>query len=309
MRKIGVFLLGLGAFFVVLGLMVRFYAYPQLAVAPVNPDSTTVLVGEDATIFDIGTLEEIPTTLHTEVITIGDEEATEEAGGDTVVWVSKGSTRSSDGEIRSRTAERVAMHRVTGEAINCCGAYDEVAEGEREAVTREGLVFKFPFNSQKEDYDFWDGDTGQAYPAKYVRTEDVEGLETYVYEQVVPKAIVGSVELPADLLGEEGDENLTADMTYSNTRTFWVEPETGGLVNRTEKQFNTIAYDGTDRITTTDALVKFTADQVSENVETYESSASSLKMLRTTLPLALGILGLVLLLASVLLGRRKSAEA
>lgn len=308
MRKIGVFVLGLGAFLLVLGLMVRFYVYPALAVAPANPDSTTVLEAEDATIFDRGSLEEITTDLRTEVVTVGDTEAAEEAEDDVVVWVSKSSIRSEDGTIRSRSAERVAMEPVSGEAVNCCGAYDEVAEGEREAVTREGLVFKFPFNTQKKDYPWWDSDVGEAVEAKYIGTEEVEGIETYMFEQVVEPKIVGSIELPADMLGESGDDNITADMTYSNTRTFWVEPNTGALVNRVEELDSTIAYEGTDRITTTKARMAFIPEQVKDNVDQYGGQGSQLALIRNTVPLVLGVLGLLLIIAGLVFGRRRTSQ-
>lgn len=305
-RKIGLVLLGLGAFLLVLALMVRFYAYPQLAVAPVNPDSVSTLVGEDATIFDRETLTEVTTDLTAEVITVGDAEA---ATDDVVVWVSKNSTRSSDGVIRSRSAERVAFDAVTGEAVNCCEAYEEVSEGERVAVNREGLVFKFPFNTQKKDYDFWDDTVGEAVPATYEGTEDIEGVETYKFVQVIDRTQTGSIDLPADLLGESGDETLTGDMVYSNTRTFWVEPNTGAIINRTEEINNSIAYDGSDRITTTGATMKFTDDYIKSNADEYGPSGTMLGLARGVVPIALGVLGVLLLLAGLLLGRRRSSEA
>ena len=45
--------------------MLKVYAYPQLAVAPTDQNSVTVLVGPDATIFDTATLTEITTDLTT----------------------------------------------------------------------------------------------------------------------------------------------------------------------------------------------------------------------------------------------------
>lgn len=307
MRKIAVIVLGLGAFLLVLALMVRFYVYPSLAVAPENPDSTTILEAEDATIFDRGSLEEITTDLRSEVVTVGDTEAAEEAGGDTRVWVSKNSIRSSDGVIRSRSAERVAFDAVTAEAKNCCGAFDEVAEGEREAATREGLVFKFPFNTQKEDYEWWDSDVREAITAKYVGTEDVEGVEAYVFEQVVEPTVVGSIELPADMLGESGSDNIDADMTYSNKRTFYVEPNTGAILNRVEELDSTIAYEGTDRITTTQARMEYVPEQIKDNADQYGGQGSQLALIRNTVPLVLGVLGLLLLLAGLFMGRRRDA--
>jgi hypothetical protein len=307
-RKIGIVLVGLGAFFLVVGLMVRFYVYPSLAVAPANPDSVTSLEAKDATVFDIGALKEIKTDLAVEVITIGDTnpEATEGAPDGTVVWISKSSTRTADGKILSRSVDRAPTNEVTGEAVNCCGAYMEVEEGEREAANREGLVFKFPFNTQKQDYKFWDASIGEATTAVYKGTEDVKGLETYVFEQVIEPTIVSQREVPKSLVDEPGEGNVIADRTYSNKRTFYIDPNTGGLVNRTEQQYNTFQIDGEDRVTLTDAFVSFTDKQIQTNVDTYSDQGGKLALLRNTLPLVLGILGAILLLLGAVLGRRKS---
>lgn len=309
MRKTGIVLVGLGAFLVVLALMVRFYAYPQLAVAPENPDSVTNLTAEDATIFDTATLSEITTDLAVTSLTVGDAEAQAEAPDGVVTWVNSSSTTRSDGTILSRGKEMAPTDDVSGEAVNCCGSFEEVAEGEEEAVEREGLVYKFPFNTQKQDYDFWDADTRQAYPATYTGTDDLNGVETYTFVQEVPRTQTGTIELPADLLGEEGEDNLVADMMYSNTRTFWIEPNTGAVLDRTEELNNSIAYDGTDRITTTSATVHFTEEQVKQGTDDYGPLATQLGLLRTTAPLVLGILGILLLVAGLFVTRRKPSSS
>ena len=57
-RILGPLLVGVGCFLIVAALMVRFYAYPKLAVAPVNQNSVTKLQAEGATFFNTGTLTE-----------------------------------------------------------------------------------------------------------------------------------------------------------------------------------------------------------------------------------------------------------
>ncbi|MSZ76713.1 MAG: DUF3068 domain-containing protein, partial [Actinobacteria bacterium] len=51
-RVISPALIGLGAFLVVAGVLVRLYAYPALAAVPTNYDSFTTLEATDATIFN-----------------------------------------------------------------------------------------------------------------------------------------------------------------------------------------------------------------------------------------------------------------
>jgi Porin PorA len=48
-RFISPVLIGLGTFLIVVGVLVRVYAYPELAKVPANYDSTTYLEATDAT--------------------------------------------------------------------------------------------------------------------------------------------------------------------------------------------------------------------------------------------------------------------
>ena len=72
MRRIaGPLLFGLGAFLLVAGLLLRFYAYPKLATAPIDQNSVTRLEATGATLFDSSTLKEIQTDLSIQSRTVG----------------------------------------------------------------------------------------------------------------------------------------------------------------------------------------------------------------------------------------------
>lgn len=287
-------LLGVGVFLVVAAALLRFYAYDQLAVAPIDQDSENVLVGADANVFDTGELENITTDLTTTAKTVGLVEETEKAPDDVVVWETTTSTKSSDGVVRSRSIERIAFDAHTGEAVNCCGTYQGNEEGVNEEVEREGLLVKFPFETEKKTYKWWDADLGEAVPIEYVDDEDVKGLTTYKFQQTIEPTVVGTMDAPKSLLGEKGEGNVEAEMTYSNVRTLWVEPRTGVVIKRSEQQHNTIRYDGEDRVTTTEVDTKFDDDTVEANVDTYGTLSTMLFLLRTLLPLIFLVLGLAL---------------
>ena len=55
-RNVGLVLLVVGALFLVLAPLLRWYAYPRLAVAPQDQASTTVSTGTDVTVFSIPAL-------------------------------------------------------------------------------------------------------------------------------------------------------------------------------------------------------------------------------------------------------------
>jgi hypothetical protein len=300
-KTTGIVLMGVGAFLLTLALLSRFYVYDQLAVAPVDQDSTSTLVGPDATVFDISTMEEITTDLTTTAVTLGDIDAAEDAGGDTVVWVNTSSTEDSDGVVRSRSIDRVAFDAHTGEAVNCCGEYYSSVEGEEEPVEHKGLVFKFPFGTEKKTYDWWDTSLLDTVPIEFEEVEEVEGVTTYRFSHTIEPTEVGTIDLPAELLGEEGDETLTGERMYSNVRTLWVEPRTGVVIKRQEQQNNTIAYNGVDQITTTEVTSAFTDEMVKDNAEEYGGLSTMLNLLQNIVPLAGLIIGLLLLLGGLLI--------
>lgn len=309
-RKLGPILVGVGAFLLVVAVLVRAYAYPTLATAPYDPDSQTVLTADEATVFDTGTLSEVQTSLRTEVKTVGDQEAAEEEGGDARVYTSASSTRDAEGNIRSRSIDRVAFDGYTAEAINCCGEYYESVEGEREEVEHEGLTVKFPFNTQKESYPFWDSSLLEAVDIEYQGTEDVSGIETYKFQHTIEPTEIATLELPVSVLGGEGDETVEAQRMYSNVRTLWVEPETGVVIDRQEEQSSTLRYDGEDRVTVTEAVVSYTDETIQAQIDQVETKGPLLSAARTWLPWTLGILGLLLLVAGVVLTQRsRSSDA
>jgi hypothetical protein len=307
--RLGTVLIGLGAFLLVAAVVLRAYAYPKLAVAPIDQNSETVLDGPGATVFDIASLSEIQTDLTTTVQTVADVEATEEASGDTRVWVSTSSTKDADGVVRSRSVDRVAFDGHTAEAVNCCGEFYETVEGEQEPIEHEGLLVKFPFGTEQETYPFWDSSLRETVDIDFVDTDEVDGLDVYRFEHVIEPTVVGTIDLPAAVLGEEGDETLTAERMYSNTRTLWVEPVTGVIIDRAEQQLSTLRYDGEDRVTLTEVDTSYSDETVASNIDEYSPKASLLSLVHGTLPWVLGILGLLLLVAgSVLAIRRQRAE-
>ncbi|MGZ8742997.1 MAG: DUF3068 domain-containing protein [Nocardioides sp.] len=299
--------MGIGAFFLVTAVLCRVWGYPALAVAPIDQDSVTNLSATGATVFDTATLTEQTTDLSISAKTVGDIEASEEAGDDVRVWVSSSSTKDSDGNVRSRSIDRAAFDAFTAEAVNCCDEFTETEEGEPQEVAHEGLVFKFPFQTEKKTYDFWDGTLGETVPIEYVGEEEVDGLSTYKFEQTIEPTVTDTLEVPASVLGEEGEENLEAERTYSNHRTVWVEPVTGAVVNRNDQQLTTLRYDGTDRVTLTEADVSYTQESIEETADTVRTKALLLRVLNPIIPIGGLILGLILIGVGVFFIRRKPA--
>jgi hypothetical protein len=307
-RLLGPILVGIGAFLVVAGLLARFYAYPALAVAPMDQNSVTMLEAKDAKILDLSTLREVTTDMSVANRTVGDVKASEEADDGTVVWAATTSYRDEIGNIRSRSAERYAFDAHTGEAINCCGGFVEETDGERVEVKRSGLISKYPFGTEKKDYKFWDDTVGQAVTTEFVKEDDIDGLTVYEFKYEVPLTTVSTREVPASLIGESGTDALEVEVQYETVTQHWVEPTTGVIIDRVSETANTLAYEGETKITTSGGTFQYTDQQVEDNVDEYKGKASSLQAVETTVPLVGVVLGLLMILGGVLLSRRNRDE-
>lgn len=306
-------IMGVGAFILTMGLLFRFYAYPNLAVVPNDTNTTQIVQDPDAKFFDADNVKPGGGELTTTARVIGDpdaaKQASEESGEDLAVWNSgQVSDNNGDNIPMDGSTEVFVFDRHTGEAVNCCG---ESKNGE--AVKRSGQLVKFPFDAKPVDtYTWWDSTVGKAFPVKYEGEEELQGMNTYKYTQVVPETKYSTRELPGNLFGGSAQSGaVNADRYYSNKRTFWVDPVTGVVLDRVEEQKQEFRYNGKS-LNALETTSKFTQDTVDKNVEEYKSKSKLLHMVQSTLPLVFTILGILLLLAglvlSLIIGRRGTRD-
>ena len=308
-RLLGPILIGLGVFLVAAAALIRFYAYPTLAVAPIDQNSVTQLSAEDAVIFDSNpeVLDNVTVDLAIRSRTVGDVDGSNKAPDGVLCWVNTTLVTSSDGVQRSASVERMGHDEVTGEFADGCDSFTETTEGERVPVEAEGLIYKFPFGTEKKDYDFWDGDVGEALPAEYDGTDSIEGMSVYRFVQTIPETNVGTLEVPGSLLGSD-EPSVEADQLYQNTRTFYVEPATGAVVNRIDDQLSQLSYDG-QTVTLNDSTVHYTDEQVTDLVDEVSLKAMLLNGARLLYPLLLLGLGTLCIVGGLLLGRRSGRDS
>jgi hypothetical protein len=322
-KKLGLALAGLGAFFLTVALLARFYAYDQLAVVPLDQDTTSVSEGPDATIFDIGTQQEINVDLESVRTVAGDveasEAASEELGRDVAVWETAVVNDEDptgvgpDNPPRSASHDRVAFDRHTGETVKCCGTYtstsaDDRGEEIKQTIGFEGLYFKFPFQTEQKTYQFWDGSLGEAPDIEFQEVETIEGLDVYRFEQTIPPTTVATINAPASIFGIDEEGDVALDRVYSNTRTLWIEPETGVIIRGQEEQLTVAEYEGEAVATLTDVTIGYNPDTISKNVDTYSSLSTQLKAIRVWVPLVGGILGLLLIIVGAFMLRPRRPQ-
>lgn len=313
-RLVSPILVGLGVFVLIAVALVKFYAYPRVAVAPLDQNSVTSLSATDAVIFDTNpsVLDETVTDLDVKSTTRGDVEASrkasEDLGEEVRVWLGTQTITDAEGVVRSQSRDSTAFNAHTSKAIDCCDNFSESAADVRTAVEREGIVIKFPFATEKTTYEWWDGTLGDTVDMKFVEETDIDGLTVYKFEGEVPETVVGTRDVPASVVGERGSGNVTADRAYANSRVFWVEPHTGVIIDRTEDQRSTLQIDGEERVIMTEANLGYTDAQVKTNVDDTKGKARALGILDGALPWLLMLLGLLLAVGGVLLGRSRKAS-
>lgn len=308
-------LVGVGVFVLIAAALLKFYAYPKLAVAPKDQNSVTSLSATGATIFDTNpaVLSEVTTDLTVKSTTKGDvpasESASDKLGRDVVVWAGTQTIVDGDGTVRSQSADRTAFDASTSEAVDCCDNFVEDEADVRTPVKRDGIVYKFPFGTGHKAYRWWDDSLGDTVVMKFVKETSIKGLDVLEFHGNVPETAVGTMDVPASVVGETGDGNVTADKMYANERTFWVEPHTGVIINREEKQRSTLQVNGQERLVMTDADLSYTPAQVSTNVDDWSGKAFLLGLIDGVLPWLVMLLGVLLVVGGLLLGRRSRVPA
>ena len=339
-------LVGAGVFFVGVSALSRFYAYPTLAVAP-NDQFTEVVAAsgpEGARIFDTSTLKEITTDLEA-VRTVKaypdlSQQASKDLDRDVVVYdmaivtdkpgfVMPDDANDSAKLPRSFSLERMVLDANTGEAVawkpanaadgefvatefdNEAGkdfADDKgPAEGRPVFEGHKGLVLKFPFNTQKKTYQFWELNTRKAWPIDFKGEEKINGLTTYKFVQEIPTTKISEIEgVPRATLKLPGNGSVTVERDYKSTRTIWAEPVTGAIIKAADHQYSTLQYEGQARAIATDATFTYTDETVKKNVSggtepdgrkggDYKSKAMQLTLVKSVVPLVALILGILLI--------------
>ena len=353
-------LVGAGVFCLGVAALSRFYAYPTLSVAPSDQYTEVVAASgpEGAKILDVATISEITTDLEAVRLVKADVELSEKASDDlnrkvvvydmAIVTDKPGYTLPADNSDsaklpRSFSLERMVLDAKTGEAVQWKPANkadgefmstefddDEAkdynddegpTDGRPEFTGHQGLVLKFPFNTQKKEYQFWESNTRKAWPITFEKEEKIDGLNTYKFTQEVPVTkIFTFAAFPGAKAGEPSKPSVPVDRDYKSTRTIWVEPVTGAIIKAADHQVSTLQYNGQAVMTATDATFTYNDDTVKKNVSggkgpdgrddgDYKSKAAQLTLLKTTVPVITLILGIALVaLAAFLQTRRAPAR-
>jgi hypothetical protein len=290
-------LLALGAFLLMAAAMGQFWAPGNAEKTPLEVNSTTRLSGVAEKLNPAtGEVEELP--VNATSVTKSD---TNRSDDDVIAFVSTTCLVIDKGDVPDCVdAEDPQRRLITASSDTfATDRHDALAVNDKkylaaEAQPHEGLVNKFPFDVQKKTYPYWDGVLDSAVPAKYDRTERLQGLTTYKFDIDVPST-------PAEVLS--GVQGL-----YTQHRSIWVEPRTGSIVKQTQDETRTLP-NGDPLLALN---LEYQPDTVTKAVHDAGDRASRLRLLTGIIPivgLVGGLLLVVLGLWLVLGGRRRDADS
>ena len=326
-RAIGVILVLLGALFIGIGLLAKPYIYDSLAIAPLDQRSTSVSQGTDMAVLYphvvddkpvIDKLSGVRVVSTRQVVGIPGIPADAGVEDTDAFWQTTVKSQAEvDGALvdLSFSDTGVSLDRRTGEATNCCGDYTSIGDlsdpTAQKPMTHKGLVFKFPFGVQRTTYQWWDADIERAEPIEFVREETIDGTPVYVFRQVIDPEPLSTLEAPASLFEEGAAGNVTATEVYSNTRTLWVEPVTGVVIDGSEQINSVYEADGYEPVAKTVGTIGFSDATVKKNAEDWGAKASLLSFIENWLLLIGLVVGVILvgLGGYLLLGSRSSGNS
>ncbi|MHB9862577.1 PorA family protein [Streptomyces sp. YIM S03343] len=313
-RRASLILLALAVFFAALSPLLRWYAFPRLAKIPAGQYQDMVLEAKGATLLDYGTMKARKVSKVTIVQTLkGNVAAAKQiertAGRDVVVWDGLSYVQGPDGKMVSEIPERYIFDAHSQEPVHATG---EAVDGD--PVKRDGIEFKWPFLTEKRDYEYFDAQTRTTHPIHYKGTTTFRGVEVYYFEQTIPWTQVRFPKvMPVKGITPESVAKTGTTRWYTTVRKFWVEPVTGAPVygeeiHKEELRGGTL-LGGRDKVTAFAGHVKMREDYIRHTVALVKSNRTLVLLMTSYLPWGFLILGTLLLALSLWLEARARRPA
>jgi hypothetical protein len=202
------------------------------------------------------------------------------------------------------------------------------AAGFAGVTAQRGLTFNWPIGTNQHDYTGWVSDTGRTTTLRYTGTATRAGVRTYVFiANVLPARITDpqllkllpSTITKADIMSMTPSLGFTTrqltDMaktlkslpdpvplayTYAASNTYWVEPNTGIVVDMRYHETRSVAFSIGPVTVPVSSLMDLTYTSTPQTLaaaaKDAKDGAAGIRLIRTTLPLTLLFTGLALTL-------------
>jgi len=338
LRLAALTIMGLGAALLTAAVLLTTYTAGKIQKIPLNIDKSLVSSGS-GTALDPASLQATRFVIDKNIPLVSQQAVTVETPANAqVVTFQVGTTvrrtdKQLDNGLLLAMVDTVTLNRHTAEAVSDDerpgGSVQKPRTMEDDkpstniALPHEGLAFRFPFDTEKKSYPFFDPIAQKPFDANYDGEDDVNGLTTYRFTQNVgydadgklvepikyaslyDKNEDGEVTARAELWGLPGDpyEPVTMTRFYAAQRTFWVDPVTGTVVIAEEHANH---YYARDPLRPEMALADYKVTSTEQTVESQVASARDerdrLALWSRVLPISLAATGLVALIGAALLG-------
>jgi hypothetical protein len=338
LRLAALTIMGLGAALLTAAVLLTTYTAGKIQKIPLNIDKTLVSSGS-GTALDPASLQATRFVIDKNIPLVSQQAVTVETPANAqVVTFQVGTTvrrtdKQLDNGLLLAMVDTVTLNRHTAEAVSDDerpgGSVQKPRTMEDDkpstniALPHEGLAFRFPFDTEKKSYPFFDPIAQKPFDANYDGEDDVNGLTTYRFTQNVGYDADGKLVEPikyaslydrnedgevtarAELWGLPGDpyEPVTMTRFYAAQRTFWVDPVTGTVVKAEEHANH---YYARDPLRPEMALADYKVTSTEQTVELQVASARDerdrLALWSRVLPISLAATGLVALIGAALLG-------
>ena len=337
LRLVALAVMGLGAALLTAALLLTTYTAGKIEKIPLNIDKTLVS-GGTGTALDPASLSATRFVIDRDVPLVSQQAITVEtpANAQVVTFQVGTSVRRTDRQqdsglllamvdtvtVDRRTAEAVSDDERPGGSVQRPRTFEDDKPSTNIALPHEGLTYRFPFNTEKKSYPFFDAIAQKPFDANYDGEDDVNGLSTYRFTQNVgydadgklvdpikyaslyDRNEDGEVTARAELWGLPGDpyEPITMTRFYAAQRTFWVDPVTGVIV-RSEEHAN--HYYARDPLLPEMALADYKVTSTEQTVESQVAMARDerdrVALWSRILPISFAAAGLIALIGAGLL--------
>jgi Porin PorA len=289
-RVAGYVVLVVGLVLVFLSPFLLIYSMPRVEKAPTDSDERVVSDGQ-GTFFSAKELKSVTSSVRNIELDKGyPAKSTKDVA---VIYYTSNLVKMPEGSSITYDQEVYAMNRHTGLASNCCGEQPKMS----------GETLKFPFGTKQQDYQLWDATANEALPVKYTRTEELDGLKTYVFVGQPQAVKTGTLDLPNSLIGVTGQGTTTTDAFYQSTTTVWVEPVTGQVLKGQKDLQQWAELNGTKVLELADLQLGYNDATVAHFASEAKKNVKQLKLVTTTLPIFGPIIGIALAVVGLMMVR------
>lgn len=319
-RILACILVGLGAFLLVVAILIPTFTVGKLAKTPLDLEVTTVAEGTGS-VLNAQALLAGNAEVDTNVPIVAQRYVTTEEPSDSSdVTIQAGQTvrrtdKQGDTGLLSATVDKVTLDRKDSMPTNDpVGTVQTEPNKPAQEVPRDGLQYKFPIGTEQKSYPYFDLNARATQDIDFVEETEINGLKVYHFNQTVEPTDLSKVvdspsnklQLPAQAWGVPGGElPITMTRWYTNVRDLWVEPETGVIVKGQEQIHQYYARNKAKpevdvlkvELPFNEETIEFQAQQARDNMDKLSTYAR-------TLPIVAAILGVIALIAGLVLGLR-----